>query len=78
MSLFDVTAVSVDPRFPDTFSPPRTERIDTEENELFYQCSSPWEVEDMYHTFWNRLSSDWEWEFPAHKEKVLVISVERV
>ncbi len=70
-----VTATSVDPSDPTYFNPPREEEIDTDENQLFYGCSSAWEVEDQYHRFWNRLNDWWENDFPPGKEKVLVISV---
>lgn len=73
--IYDVTAVSVDPRYPNTFSEARTETIDTETNELFHMASSPWEVEDAYEAFWNRLNDSWEYDWPAYKEKVKVISV---
>jgi len=73
--IYVVTAVSVDPRYPNTFSEARTEEIDNETNELFYMASSPWEVEDVYESFWNRLNPSWEYDFPEHKEKVKVISV---
>lgn len=55
----------------------RDEEVDTEENEIFEMCSSPWEVEDAYERFWNRLNASWEYDFPRGKEKVKVISVER-
>ena len=70
-----VTAVSVDPRYPNTFSEAREELIDTETNELFTDARGPWDVEDTYERFWNRLNDSWEHDFPAMKEKVLVISV---
>jgi hypothetical protein len=73
--IYDVTAVSVDPRYPNTFSEARTEEIDTETNELFFDARSPWEVEDIYEQFWNRLNPGWEYDFPEGKEKVKVISV---
>lgn len=78
MSLYDVIAVAVDPEYPDTFSPSRVERIDTETNELFAGCDSAWQVEDKYHEFWNRLNASWENSWPDYKEKVLVISVKEV
>lgn len=73
--IYDVTAVAVDPRYPNTFSEARTEEVDTETNELFRMASSPWEVEDIYESFWNRLNDSWEYQFPDGKEKVKVISV---
>ena len=72
-----VTAVSVDPTNPYTFTEPRREEIDTVENQLFRGCSSEWDVEDQYHRFWNRLNDSWEGDFPPGKDKVLVISVEQ-
>lgn len=70
-----VTAVSVDPHYPNTFSEAHTEEIDTETNELFHGCTGPWDVEDQYERFWNRLNDGWEYDFPPYKEKVKVISV---
>ena len=75
MTLYLVTAVSVDPKYPNTFSPSREEEIDTETNELFAEATGPWDVEDRYHAFWNRLNDSWERGFPEYKEKVLVVSV---
>lgn len=70
-----VTAVSVDPKLPNTFSEAREEEIDTETNELFGAARGPWEVEDIYEAYWNRLNDGWEHNWPAYKEKVKVISV---
>ena len=56
----------------------RTEVIDTESNQLFARCKSPWDVEDAYEAFWNRLNGSWETDFPKGKEKVKVISVVRL
>lgn len=75
MAKYIVTAVSVDPRYPNTFSPSREEEIDTETNQLFASARGPWEVEDIYEAFWNRLNGSWEYDFPDDKEKVKVISV---
>jgi len=36
----------------------RDEVIDTETNELFKDCESVWEVEDVYESFWNRINYD--------------------
>lgn len=71
---FDVTAVAADPSSGDV-SAPRTEQIDTETNSLFADCSSPWEVEDAFTAFWNRLDQSWESAWPDGKEKILVLSV---
>lgn len=70
-----VTAVSIDPQSGDVTSSPRDEEIDTETNEIFEDASSPWEVEDAYERFWNRLNASWEYDFPSGKEKVKVLSV---
>lgn len=70
-----VTAVAVDPQYPNTFSPAREEEIDTETNVLFSDARGPWDVEDTYERFWNRLNDSWEHDFPSGKEKVKVISV---
>ena len=70
-----VTAIAIDPIEEVVIGQPRTEEIDTETNELFHGARSPWEVEDQYEAFWNRLNNSWEYDFPAHKEKVKVISV---
>lgn len=70
-----VTAVAVDPKYPNTFSPSREEEIDTETDELFEDATGPWDVEDRYERFWNRLDNRWERNWPEHKEKVVVISV---
>ena len=75
MTMYDVTAIAVDPEHPDLVSPSRVERIDTETSELFETLSGPWEVEDAYERFWNRLNPSWEYDYPRGKEKVKVISV---
>jgi len=75
-----VTAVSI--KHTDVVIPPRTdvtpartEEIDTETNELFPGATGPWDVEDRYEAFWNRLDPSWETAFPVYKEKVKVLSV---
>lgn len=70
-----VTAVSVDPIEQVITSSARDEEIDTETNMLFSGCAGPWDVEDQYERFWNRLQDDWEYDFPPGKERVKVISV---
>ena len=75
---YDVTAIALDPRTGAVLAGPRTERIDTETNELFQECHGLWDVEDTYETFWNRLNDSWEHEFPRDKEKVKVVRVEEV
>lgn len=75
---FDVTAIGLDPRTGAVVAGPRTERIDTDANELFHECHSPWDVEDVYEAFWNRLDHSWEVAFPAGKERVKVVRVEQV
>lgn len=73
---YAVTAMCVDPGTGDIIAQPREEIIDTETNDLFRGASGPWEVEDVYHSFWNRLNPSWETDFPTGKEKVVVLSVE--
>lgn len=75
--IYDVTAMAVNPETGEVLGV-RTESIDTETNELFHMASSPWEVEDIYERFWNRLNDSWEYDFPSGKEKVKVISVAEV
>lgn len=72
---YSVFAMSVRPDTGDVTGEPRYEVIDTEENELFSHCLSPWDVEDQYHMYWNRLNESWETNFPRTKDKVLVLSV---
>jgi hypothetical protein len=75
---YDVKAFSIDPESGEATSSPRVERIDIETNEIFAGCRSPWEVEDQFAAFWNRLNQSWEYDFPQGKEKVVVVSVEAV
>lgn len=75
---YDVKALSMDPRTGDITGAPRVERIDTATNDIFRDCEGPWDVEDHYEAFWNRLNSSWEHSFPSYKDKVLVLSVEAV
>jgi len=42
------------------------------------QRRGPWDVEDRYEAFWNRLNDSWEWDFPKGKEKVKVMRVDVV
>jgi hypothetical protein len=72
---YAVTSMSVDPRTGAQISAPRIEEIDTEANELFGEAHSPWDVEDVYHAFWNRLNDSWEHSFPSDHHKVVVLSV---
>ncbi|MDA0307215.1 MAG: hypothetical protein O2832_00665 [Proteobacteria bacterium] len=51
----------------------RDEIIDTEENEMFADCRTPYEVEDRYETFWNRLNDNYE-----NSEIVKVLNVREV
>jgi len=74
---WDVTAICLDPRTCEVVAPARTERI-TPDNTLFANLNTPWEVEDLYEAFWNRLQDDWQYRFPSHKEKVKVLSVVEV
>jgi len=75
---YDVKAFSINAETGEATSEPRIERIDVEDNELFHGCAGPWDVEDAYSAFWNRLNASWERDFPANKEKVLVVSVVEV
>lgn len=54
------------------------EIIDTETNTLFKDCKGPWDVEDAYEAFWNRLNDFWERDFPATKERVKVLYVKEL
>lgn len=56
----------------------RREVIDTTTNVIFKNCRGPWDVEDAYEAFWNRLNPSWEREFPVGKERVKVVKVEEV
>ena len=76
--IYDVTAIALNPETGEVVAPPRTERIDIAVNEIFEGTASPWEVEDRYEQFWNRLNASWEKDFPKGKEKVKVLRVERV
>ena len=55
-----------------------TERIDPETNPVFEGCQRPWEIEDAYEAYWNRINDTWEYEFPPGKEKVKVLRVVEV
>ena len=72
---YAVNAMSIDPRTGEKCGEPRTEIIDTDTNVLFAGATGPWDVEDRYAAFWNRLNDSWEARFPAYKDKVIVISV---
>lgn len=74
--LYLVTAVSIDSD--GGISAARDEKIDTDTNELFHGATGPWDVEDRYEAFWNRLNDSWEYDFPPYKEKVKVISVKPI
>jgi hypothetical protein len=76
--IYDVTAIGVDPLTGDVVAGPRTERVDSVTNEIFQGCDGPWEIEDRYEAFWNRLNDSWEDKFPAGQPKVKVVRVERV
>lgn len=75
---YDVKAMSINPESGEIVGEPRVERIDTATNQLFQGLTSPWEVEDQYHAFWNRLNDSWERDFPSYKDKVVVLSVTEV
>jgi hypothetical protein len=75
---YDVTAIGLDPRTGAVVAGPRTVRVDPETNVVFEGCEGPWDVEDAYEAFWNRLNGSWEWMFPRDQEKVKVLRVEEV
>ena len=54
------------------------ETVDTATNVLFSGCKGPWDVEDTYEAFWNRLNDSWERHFPSGKERVKVLSVTEI
>jgi hypothetical protein len=54
---------------PGKTSEPRTERVDTT-NPIFAGATGPWDVEDRYNAFWNRLNDSWERHPPG--ERVVV------
>ena len=70
---YNVKAVSVDPYDGTPNTEPRVEEIDTEANELFADCAREDEVEDMYHTFWNRLNGFTN-NYPHGKVVVLTVA----
>jgi len=71
-----VTAMCVHPVTGDIIAPAREESIDTEDNELFAECEHPWEVEDAYHSFWNRLNyRSADDAYRLHVGKVVVLNV---
>ncbi|HXS48430.1 MAG TPA: hypothetical protein VN756_13315 [Solirubrobacterales bacterium] len=79
MTQYDVKAFSIDAETGEATSETRIERIDVETNELFHGCAGPWDVEDIYSAFWNRLNASWERDFPAaNHDKVVVVSVVEV
>jgi hypothetical protein len=75
MPVFDVKAIAVNPDTGEIVAGPRVETVDTDTNEIFEDCSTPWEVENRYDAYWNRLNASWEYNFPQGKDKVLVLSV---
>jgi hypothetical protein len=77
MKTYDVTAMSIDPRTGEAKSAPRSERVSSA-NSVFAGVTGPWDVEDRYHAFWNRLNDSWESSFPSYKDKVVVLSVKEV
>lgn len=74
---YAVRAMSINPRTGERTGEPRTEIIDTATNVLFANATGPWDVEDRYTAFWNRLNDGWEEDFPTHKDKVVVLSIRR-
>ena len=75
---YDVTAIALNPQTGAVVAGPRTDRIDPDTNELFSECDGPWDIEDVFEAFWNRLNDSWEWVFPRGQEKVKVLRVEEV
>jgi hypothetical protein len=75
---YDVTAIGLNPRTGAVVAGPRTERIDPETNVVFEGCEGPWDIEDAYETFWNRIDTSWEYVFPRDQAKVKVLRVELV
>lgn len=56
---YAVTAISfdLDAHKPTVARHPRTEIVDTASNPIFGGCRGPWDVEDRYEAFWNRLNA---------------------
>jgi hypothetical protein len=75
---YDVTAIGLNPQTGTVVAGPRTERIDPETNVVFEGCEGPWDIEDAYETFWNRINTSWEYVFPRDQRKVKVLRVELV
>lgn len=71
---YAVTALTLDVVTGEKKSEPRVEVIDTVSNQLFRGCTGPWQVEDQYHAFWNRLNDSWETD-RSEADKVVVLSV---
>jgi hypothetical protein len=78
MTQFDVTAMAVDPHDGSITGVVRVERIDTEANPLFEGHRGPWEVEDGYLAYWNRLNPSWKFGLPGNHDKVVVLNVKEV
>ncbi len=74
--LYDVTAVSIAVETGEVLAK-RTERIHTRTNPIFESCTGPWDIEDRYEAYWNRLNQSWEHHWPTGKSKVKVLSVVR-
>jgi len=74
---YDVTAVALDPQTGEVVAGPRTDRIDAE-HPLFRGCQGPWEIEDAYEVFWNRLDESWERGFPCAEDKIKVLRVKEI
>lgn len=75
---FLVTAVAINRATGHREGEPRTEGIDTDSNDLFKGTTSPWKVEDIYETFWNRLNPRAEWNPDREGSKIVVLKVEVV
>ena len=66
---FTVTSISIKRNGPltsptvhtfDTGDITREETIDTETNEVFYGLTEPYEIEDRYEAYWNRLNGGYK------------------
>jgi hypothetical protein len=67
---YKITAVAINKETRKTIGKPRTETIDTNNNVLFENCVTPFEIEKAYESFWNDVPT-----IPP-KEIVKVINVE--
>lgn len=71
---FKVTAIAVDlTTRPFSYSAPREEIVDTQENTIFGACESIQDVEVAYENFWNYLNGPDLVQNPSQKVKVLMV-----